>query len=69
MRLADGTLCASTKNVVLNVLCAANALTLLAAGWYVGSGKKSDIAKQYRAWVGGEWAGLVEQLYERGRNQ
>jgi hypothetical protein len=69
MRLADGTTCASTKNVVLNVIGAANALTLLAASQYLGSGKTSEIPVHYRAWVGGEWAGLVTELYEYGRNR
>jgi hypothetical protein len=69
MRLADGTTVASTKNVVLNVLGAANALTLQATGQYLGSGKKSEIAAHYRAWVGGEWAGPVAELYEFGRNR
>jgi predicted nucleotidyltransferase len=58
-----------TKDLVTNVLAAANALTLLQAGQYAGSGKKSDIPRQYRIWVGDEWAGLVDQVFEscRGR--
>ncbi len=69
MRGADGELRASTKNLVLNVICAASALTLLAAGQYVGSGRKSDIAEQYRIWVGDEWAAVVGAIYERCRNR
>ncbi|HEX5691152.1 MAG TPA: nucleotidyltransferase domain-containing protein [Roseiflexaceae bacterium] len=38
MSLPDGTTCASTKNVVLIAIGAANALTLLAAGQYLGTG-------------------------------
>jgi hypothetical protein len=69
MRGADGELRASTKNLVLNVICGASALTLLAAGRYVGSGKKSDIAEQYRIWVGDEWATMVKTIYEQCRNR
>jgi hypothetical protein len=69
MRGADGELRASTKNLVLNVICAASALTLLAAGQYTGSGRKSDIPQQYRAWVGDEWATEVETIYEHCRNR
>jgi hypothetical protein len=54
---------AVTKDLVTNVLAAANALTLLAAQQYVGSGKKSDIPRQYAAWIGGEWAALVEDVF------
>ncbi len=69
MRAADGASRASTKNVVLNVIGAASALTLLAAEQYVGSGKKSEIAEQYRIWVGDEWAAVVETIYEQCRNR
>lgn len=69
MRSADGELRASTKNIVLNVICGASALTQLVAGRYVGSGKKSDIAEQYRIWVGDEWAAVVGTIYERCRNR
>jgi predicted nucleotidyltransferase len=56
--------CTPTKDLVTNVLAAANALTLLAARRYVGSGKKSDIPHQYTIWVGDQWAMLVEQVIE-----
>jgi len=54
----------ATKDLVTNVLAAANALTLLEARQYVGAGKKSDVPKQYREWIGGEWASLVEDIFE-----
>jgi hypothetical protein len=44
-------------------LAIANALTLRAAQQYVGSGKKSDIPRQYAIWVGGEWASLVDEVF------
>jgi hypothetical protein len=53
-----------TKDLVTNVLAAANALTLLVARRYVGSGKKSDIPRQYTIWIGDQWATLVEQVVE-----
>ncbi len=58
---------AVTKDLVSNVLAAANALTLLQARRYVGAGRKSDIPEQYRLWIGDEWTGLVEQTFERCR--
>jgi hypothetical protein len=58
-----------TKDLVTNVLGAANALTLLRARQYVGTGRKRDIPEQYRRWIGGEWAELVEDTYERCRVQ
>jgi hypothetical protein len=57
----------ATKDLVSNVLGAANALTLLQARQYVGTGKKSDIPQQYRRWIGDEWARLVEDVFERCR--
>ncbi|HEU5100548.1 MAG TPA: nucleotidyltransferase domain-containing protein [Roseiflexaceae bacterium] len=54
---------AATKDLVTNVLTAANALTLRAARQYVGSGKKSDIPRQYAIWVGDEWATLVDEVF------
>ncbi len=54
----------ATKDLVNNVLCAANALTLLRARQYVGAGKKSDIPQQYRRWIGDEWTTLVEDIFE-----
>ena len=53
-----------TKDLVTNVLAAANALTLLTAQRYVGSGKKSDIPRQYAIWIGDEWATLIEEVVE-----
>jgi hypothetical protein len=53
-----------TKDLVTNVLAAANALTLLKAQRYVGSGKKSDIPRQYTIWIADQWAPLVEQVVE-----
>jgi len=53
-----------TKDLVTNVLAAANALTLLTTQRYVGSGKKSDIPRQYTIWIGDQWATLVEQVVE-----
>src|SRR5689334_23360054 len=52
--LAEGLQRTATKDLVTNVLAVANALILLTARQYVGSGKKSDIVKQYRAWIGDE---------------
>jgi hypothetical protein len=52
-----------TKDLVTNVLAIANALTLRAAHQYVGSGKKSDIPRQYAIWVGDEWAALVDDVF------
>jgi hypothetical protein len=59
----------ATKDLVTNVLAAANALTLLAARRYVGTGKKSDIPRQYAIWVGGEWAALVAEVFDLCRNR
>jgi len=56
--------CLRTKDLVTIVLAAANALTLLTAQRYVGSGKKSDIPRQYTIWIGDQWAALVEQVVE-----
>ena len=53
----------ATKDLVSNVLGAANALTLQAAQQYVGSGRKSDIPVQYRQWVGDEWCALVADVF------
>jgi hypothetical protein len=53
-----------TKDLVTNVLAAANALTLYKAKQYVGSGKKRDIPEQYRRWVAGKWVALVEDVFE-----
>jgi predicted nucleotidyltransferase len=53
-----------TKDLVTNVLAAANALTLLTAQRYVGSGKKSDIPRQYTIWIGDQWTTLVEEIVE-----
>lgn len=53
----------ATKDLVSNVLGVANALTLLAARQYVGSGRKSDIPEQYRLWVGDQWCELVEDVF------
>jgi predicted nucleotidyltransferase len=53
-----------TKDLATNVLAAANALTLLVAQRYVGSGKKSDIPRQYAIWIGDQWATLVEEVIE-----
>jgi predicted nucleotidyltransferase len=69
IRTADGEIRASTKNLVLNVVGAASALTLLAAGQYTGSGKKSEVAEQYRVWVGDEWAAVVETIYQQCRER
>jgi hypothetical protein len=60
---------AATKDLVTNVLAAANALTLLRARQYVGAGRKSDVPEQYRRWVGDEWAALVAATFERCRVQ
>ena len=54
----------ATKDLVSNVLGAANALTLLQVRQYVGAGRKSDIPEQYRLWIGDEWATLVEDVFE-----
>jgi predicted nucleotidyltransferase len=52
-----------TKDLVSNSLAIANALTLQAAGSYVGEGRKADIVHGYGRYVGGEWAPLVEQIF------
>jgi predicted nucleotidyltransferase len=54
----------ATKDLVNNVLGAANTLTLLQARQYAGAGKKSDIPEQYRRWIGDKWARLVEDVFE-----
>lgn len=58
-----------TKDLVSNVLAVANALLLLQTREYLGNGRKRDIPEQYRLRVGGEWAALVEQVFNdcRGR--
>src|SRR6185503_6521063 len=68
-RLGKGLHQIAIKDLVTNVLAVANALILLTARQYVGSGKKSDIVQQYRAWIGDEWVELVEQVFEDCRKR
>jgi hypothetical protein len=56
-----------TKDLVSNTLAIASALTLRAAGRYVGEGRKADIPREYRRQIGDEWVGLVEAVFERCR--
>lgn len=58
-----------TKDLLNITLAIASALTLRAAGEYVGTGKKADIHAQYARWVGGPWAQLVADIFQicRGR--
>jgi hypothetical protein len=70
MRLPDGTSHAGIKDLVLNVLCPAEALILLKAGKYVVNGNwKSECVTQYRIWINDEWAELVEAIAFYGRQQ
>jgi hypothetical protein len=52
---------------VSNTLAIANALTLRAAGRYVGGGHKADIPREYRRHIGDQWSALVEAVFERCR--
>jgi predicted nucleotidyltransferase len=56
-----------TKDLVSNTLAIANALTLRAAGRYVGDGRKADIPREYRRQIGDQWSALVEAVFERCR--
>jgi predicted nucleotidyltransferase len=69
IRTADGTSHAGIKDLALNVLCPAEALTLLKARRYVGTGRKSDISTQYRLWINDEWTTLVEAIDEYCRKR
>lgn len=61
LRTIDGVSHPGIKDLALIVFGAASALTLLKAGQYPGTGRKSDIARQYRNWIGDEWTSLVEK--------
>lgn len=57
------------KDLALIVFGAASALTLLKAGRYVGTSRKSEIASHYRSQIGDEWTSLVEAVDEQCRKQ
>ncbi len=70
MCLLDGTSHAGIKDLVLNVLCPAEALILLKAGNYVVGGNwKSECVTQYRIWINDEWTELVQAMNEFCRKQ
>ena len=62
LRTIDGVSHPGIKDLALIVFGAASALTLLQAGEYTGTGRKSDIARQYRDWIGDDWTPLVEKV-------
>jgi predicted nucleotidyltransferase len=64
MRTADGASHPGIKELVLIVLCSAEALILLKAGKYVGNGRKSDCGTQYRIWINDEWTAFIEAIDE-----
>ncbi|MBE7382796.1 MAG: nucleotidyltransferase domain-containing protein [Leptolyngbya sp. SIO1E4] len=64
VQLSDGTRRPSIKDLTLNVLLPAEALTLLKAGQYVGDGSKADICRQYQVWVNDQWAAFIQVIYE-----
>ena len=63
----DGTRRASTKDLVLSVVCTATALVALDAGQYVVT--KRDCLPQYRRWIGDAWTGLVAAVDEQCRRR
>jgi predicted nucleotidyltransferase len=69
MRTPDGVSHPGIKDLVLNVLCPAEALILLKAGKYVGNGKKSECGTQYRIWINDEWTAFVEAIDEYCRKR
>ena len=67
MRLADGTIGPGIKDLVINVLCPAEALILYKTNRYLGSGSwKRNCATQYRISINDEWTQLVADVYEYG---
>ncbi len=63
----DGTSRASTKDLVLSVVCTATALVALDAGQYVVT--KRDCLPQYRRWISDGWTSLVATVDEHCRNR
>lgn len=65
MYLYDGTSRIGIKDLVINILCPAEALILYKAGKYFGNGSwKRACATYYRIWINDEWTFLVESVYE-----
>lgn len=65
MYLRDGTSRRGIKDLVINILCPAEALILLEAGKYFVSGSwKRACAEYYRIWINDEWTLLVESVYK-----
>lgn len=69
MRTADGASHPGIKELVLIVLCSAEALIWLKAGKYVGNGRKSDCGTQYRIWINDEWTAFIEAIDEYCRKR
>jgi predicted nucleotidyltransferase len=66
LRVADGTVRACTKELVLIVACAAAALVAREARAYVGH--KSELADQYRRVIGDEWTATIADIYRYCRD-
>jgi hypothetical protein len=56
-----------TKELVVTVGLMATAILAFRAGRYATG--KADAVRQYRTAIGDEWAGFIEEVYERCRNR
>jgi hypothetical protein len=67
IRLADGALAPSTRDLIRATGWAATALIALRAGRYVA--RKSECHRMYEELIGDEWAPLLTALYENCRQR
>lgn len=63
--LPDGTVVASTRNLIRVTGWIATARLALEAGQYVE--RKRDCHRLYRQWIGDEWSALLEEIYAQCR--
>ena len=63
MQLSDETRHPGIKDLALNVLQPAKALTLLKVDQYVSDGSKADICTQYQIWINDQWTGFIQDIY------
>ncbi len=66
-RLSDGRIVPTTRDLIRVVGWAATALVALQAGRYVA--RKRDCHVLYRACIGDEWTGLLDDMYARCRGE
>ncbi|HET9112025.1 MAG TPA: hypothetical protein VFN78_14440 [Ktedonobacterales bacterium] len=65
LRVADGSEVPCTRDLIRLVGWAATGLLALQCGVYVA--RKSDVHGQYREYIGGGWANLIEDVYTQCR--